>query len=147
MTMEGFFLYVQKSPMNMIVAGLALGSGMMLLWPLVQRLVGGGGKGIGALEAVQMINRRDALVLDVREGNEYAAGHIPNAKHIPVSQLADRAKELEKFKGRPIVTVCASGMRSNAACATLAKLGFAEAVSLRGGMGAWQQAGMPVEKK
>lgn len=145
--MEGFFAYLQKSPLNMVVAGLGLGAGIMLLWPFVQRLMGGGGKQVSATEAVHFINRRDALVLDVREGNEYAAGHIPNSKHIPVGQLADRAKELEKFKGRPIVVVCASGMRSGAACGTLAKLGFQDVVSMRGGIGAWQTAGMPVEKR
>jgi rhodanese-related sulfurtransferase len=125
---------------------IAIVSGGMLLWPTVRRAVHGGGE-VGTLEATQLINRRDALVLDVREQSEYAAGHLPNAKHIPLGQLASRLKELDKFKERPIVITCASGSRSGSAQSILKKNGFKEAVNLKGGIVAWQQASLPLEKK
>ena len=125
---------------------IAVASGAMLLWPTVRRAVHGGGE-VGTLEATQLINRRDAVILDVREPGEYAAGHLPNAKHIPLAQLASRMKELEKFKERPIVITCASGNRSGSALSLLKKNGFKEAVNLKGGIAAWQQASLPLEKK
>jgi rhodanese-related sulfurtransferase len=125
---------------------IAVVSGGMLLWPAIRRAVQGGGE-VGTLEATQLINRRDAIVLDVREPGEYAAGHLPNAKHIPLGQLASRLKELEKFKERPIVITCASGSRSGSAQNLLKKNGFKEAVNLKGGIAAWQQASLPLEKK
>jgi rhodanese-related sulfurtransferase len=125
---------------------IAVASGAMLLWPTVRRAVHGGGE-VGTLEATQLINRRDAVILDVREPGEYAAGHLPNAKHIPLGQLASRVKELEKFKERPIVITCASGSRSGSALSLLKKSGFKEAVNLKGGIAAWQQASLPLEKK
>jgi rhodanese-related sulfurtransferase len=101
---------------------------------------------VSALELVQLINRRDAVVIDVRDASEYAAGHITNARHIPEAQLAERLKELDRFKTRPIVVSCASGGRSARAGSVLQKHGFTEVFTLRGGIGAWQQASMPLEK-
>ena len=143
--MEQFFVFLQKSPMNMLLFGLALASGTMLIWPLIARAYRPGAE-VGAFEAVQLINRRDAVVLDLRDTGEYAAGHITSAKHVPQGQLADRIKDLEKFKARPVIVSCASGTRSAAAVAQLRKQGFPEAVALRGGVSAWQQAGLPLEK-
>jgi rhodanese-related sulfurtransferase len=145
MTLEQFFIFLQKSPMNMMLFGLALASGSMLIWPLVSRAYRPGAE-VGAFEAVQLINRRDALVLDLRDTGEYAAGHISNARHVPQAQLADRVKDLEKYKARPVIVSCASGSRAPAAAAELRKHGFSEAVALRGGVSAWQQAGLPLEK-
>jgi rhodanese-related sulfurtransferase len=101
---------------------------------------------IGAFEAVQLINRRDALVLDVRDTGDYAAGHITNARHLPEAQLAGRMKELEKYKSRPIVVSCRTGARAPAVSGLLRKQGFAEAFALRGGIAAWQQASLPLDK-
>jgi rhodanese-related sulfurtransferase len=142
---ESFFLFLQKSPFNMMLLGLAAASGTMLLWPFVTRTFRPSHE-VGAFEAVQLINRRDAVVLDVRDTGDYAAGHIANARHIPESQLTDRVKELDKYKSRPIVVSCRSGMRAPVVTATLRKLGFAEAFALRGGVAAWQQASLPLEK-
>jgi rhodanese-related sulfurtransferase len=143
--LEQFFLFLQKSPMNMLLFGLALASGTMLIWPFIARAYRPGAE-VGALEAVQLINRRDAVVLDLRETGEYAAGHISNARHVPQAQLADRLKELEKYKARPVIVSCASGSRASAAAAQLRKQGFSEVFALRGGVAAWQQAGLPLEK-
>ena len=143
--LEQFLLFLQKSPFNMILFGLAVSSGVMLLWPLVSRPFRQTHE-IGALEAVQLINRRDALVLDVRDTGDYQAGHITAARHIPEAQLPDRMKEIHKHKARPVVVVCRAGTRAHAVSNTLRKSGFSEAYALRGGVAAWQQAGLPLEK-
>lgn len=125
--------------------GTALVTGGMLVWPLFGRLFPGGAAQLGAFEAVQLINRRDAIVLDIRDKAEYAAGHIPNARNIPQGDLGTRMHELNKYKSRPILVVCQAGTRNAAACAQLSKEGY-EAFALRGGLSAWAQASMPVEK-
>ena len=121
-------------------------SGAILIWPLINRRLSGAAE-VGALEAVQLLNRKDAILIDVREPAEFNAGHAPNARNIPLAQLDKRIGELEKFKNRPAIVVCQTGGKSHAATALLKKAGFAEVVVLAGGIGAWQQANMPVEKK
>lgn len=131
---------------NIWLVLLAAVSGAMLIWPSIGRKFSGANE-VGALEATQLINHSDALVLDVREAKEFALGRIPNARHIPLGELNARMKELEKFKQRAIVVSCRSGARSASACATLRKNGFDKVYNLNGGMIAWEQANMPVEKK
>jgi len=143
--LEQFLVYLQKSPFNMLLFGLALASGAMLIWPLVSRPFRASHE-ISPFEAVQLINRRDALVLDVRDTGDYAAGHIVNARHLPEAQLADRMKELEKYRSRPIIVSCRSGMRGPAVAGVLRKQGYLEVFALRGGVAAWQQASMPLAK-
>lgn len=143
--MEQFLIFLQKSPFNMLLFGLALASGGMLLWPLVSRPFRASNE-VSAFEAVQLINRRDALVLDVRSSGEYAAGHITGARHIPEAQLADRIKELDKHRSRPLIVCCGSGSRAPGASGMLRKQGFSEAFALRGGIAAWQQASLPLQK-
>lgn len=145
-SIEAFFVFLQKSPFNMMLFGGAMASGVMLLWPLVMRPFRAG-REVGVVDAVQLINRKDALVIDVRDTGEYEAGHIAGARHVPEKQLAERIKELEKFKDRALIVVCRSGTRSGAAVQILRGNGFNEAVNLSGGIGAWQQAGMPLEKR
>ena len=145
-SIEAFFVFLQKSPFNMMLFGGAMATGVMLLWPLVMRPFRAG-REVGVVEAVQLINRKDALVIDVRDTGEYEAGHIAGARHVPEKQLAERLKELEKFKDRALIVVCRSGARSGAAVQLLRGNGFGEAVNLSGGIGAWQQAGMPLEKR
>ena len=123
----------------------ALVSGVILVWPLIHRRLSGVPE-VGALEAVQLLNRKDAVMIDVRDASEFNAGHAPNARNIPLAELEKRIGELEKFKNRPAVVICPSGGRSHGAPALLKKAGFAEVVVLGGGLGAWQQANMPVEK-
>lgn len=143
--MEQFFTFLQKSPFNMVLFGLALVSGGMLIFPLLRGARGSAEVGPG--DAVMLINRKDAVVIDVRDDGEFSGGHITNARHIPEKQLADRVKELEKFKAKPVIVSCATGRRSAAVADSLRKQGFADVVNLRGGIGAWVQAGMPLEKK
>ena len=143
--MEQFLLFLQKSPFNMLLLGLAVSSGAMLLWPLISRPFRQSLE-VGAAEAVQLINRRDALVLDVRSTSDFESGHIANARHIPEAQLADRMKDLEKHKARPILVACRSGSRAPVVSGLLRKQGYTEAFALRGGILAWQQGGLPLEK-
>ena len=123
----------------------AVVSGGILLWPLINRRLSGAAE-VGAMEAVQLLNRKNAVMIDVREAADFGSGHAPNARNIPLAQLATRIGELEKFKNRPAVIVCQTGGRSHTATALLKKAGFTDVVVLSGGIGAWQQANMPVEK-
>ena len=130
---------------NLMLIAVALLSAGMLVWPLIGRRISGV-KEVETLEATQLINHRDAVILDVREDKEFVSGHLPNAKHIPLGQLVARLKDVEKFKKKPIVVNCRSGARSATACGILRKNGFEEVYNLKGGINAWQQANMPVEK-
>jgi rhodanese-related sulfurtransferase len=132
---------------NIWLVLLVLISGFMLLGAggLFGKL--SGIKQIGPQEAVLLFNHEDALVIDVREQSEWADGHIGKAKHIPLGQLKNKLAELEKFKDKPIVAVCRSGQRSGSACSTLKKAGFEKLYNLAGGMIAWDQAGLPRERK
>ncbi len=144
--MDAFIVFLQKSPFNMMLFGAAAATGAMLLWPLLMRPFRAG-REVSAHEAVQLINRRDALVVDVRDTGEFEAGHVAGARHVPEKQLVERLRELEKFKTRPIIVTCRSGTRSDVAVQVLRRNGFGEAMNLRGGIGAWEQAGMPLEKR
>jgi len=122
----------------------ALVSGGMLLWPFVRR--GAGGPWVSTLQATQMMNREDALVIDVRDADAYAKGHILGAKSIPLVELGRRAADLQKHKAKAVIVSCQNGDRSASAAATLRQNGFARVHPLNGGFAAWQQAGLPVEK-
>lgn len=128
---------------NILLIGIVVVSGLGLLWPLIFRPVG---NALGPVEATQLINREDAIIVDVREVDEFAAGHLPEARNIPAAKLADRIGELDKFKDKPLLVCCASGVRSNRACAELKKNGFTRIHSLSGGVDAWLAAGYPVKK-
>ena len=98
-------------------------------------------------EAIQLINHKDALVVDVRTDKEYQQGHVMNALHIPLGVLDNRIGELQAYKTGSIVMVCRSGARSGQAASKLKKLGFADVHNLGGGMMAWERANLPVTTK
>ena len=129
---------------NYLLFLVALVSGGMLLWPLVRRTTGG--PWLNTTQATHLINREDALVVDVREPNEFAAGHVLGAKNMPLAKLALSGAELAKKKERPVIVYCDGGERSAKALAALKKHGFTRVANLSGGLAAWQQAGLPVEK-
>ncbi|MDH6641578.1 rhodanese-related sulfurtransferase [Ralstonia sp. GP73] len=132
---------------NLALLAVAIVSGLLLLWaPIQRRIAGGGGAKVGASAATQLINRRNAVVVDVRENAEYAAGHLPQAKHAPLGELAGKAAGLAKNKETPIILVCQTGQRAGRAQAVLRQAGYSEVYSLEGGLAAWQQAGLPVVK-
>jgi rhodanese-related sulfurtransferase len=131
---------------NLALAALWLASGAMLAWPEISRLVGAGAEQLGTLEATRLMNQGNVLVLDVRDEKEYAAGHLPKARHIPLKELPARAAEIAKFKAKPVLVTCKSGTRGAAACRFLKQAGFTNVFQLRGGFSAWQQASLPLEK-
>lgn len=128
---------------NVLLIVLVVTSGLGLLWPGMMRSAG---DAVNPAQATMLINREDALVLDVREAGEFVEGHLPDARNIPVAKLGERISELEKFKDKAIVVSCATGMRSNKACTELKKQGFAKIYNLAGGVDAWVSAGYPVKK-
>ena len=116
-------------------------SGGALLWPLLSMR----GKRATVLEVTQRINRGKSGIGDGRSAEEFATGHLPEAKNIPLPELSKRLGELEKFKTRPIVVVCQKGSRSATAVGLLGKAGFAEATSLEGGLDEWKKQGLPLK--
>jgi len=127
----------------MLIA-VAVASGGMLLWPL---LVGGARAGtLSANGAVQRINREKAVVVDVSEVEEFAAGHVGGAKNVPLGQLEDKLAATVKNKSLPLILVCASGARAKRALTIAKKLGYEKAEVLGGGLKAWKEANLPVEK-
>jgi rhodanese-related sulfurtransferase len=127
---------------NYLYIATALVSGGMLIWPVVRG--GAGGSAVSPQDATLMINRHDALVLDVRSTDEFGKGHVLNARSVPLAQLESSSGGLHKHKTKPVI-VCEDGARSGAAAA-LRKMGFEKVYTLAGGLPAWQQAGLPVEK-
>lgn len=120
-----------------------MGSGLALLWTVFKR---GPQTGVSVSDAVLLINRSNAVVVDIRDQAEFAAGHITDARHIPLADIEKRAAELTKFKTKPVLVVCQSGVRSAKAVAQLSKLGFEQVKQINGGLQAWQEAKLPVVK-
>jgi rhodanese-related sulfurtransferase len=130
---------------NALLIGLALGSGIMLLLPSFGKRAGGV-PNLSTAEAVTLINHNHALVIDVRDDAEFASGHIVDAKHIPLAQLADRLKELAKYKDKPLLINCQRGARSAKACEILRQAEFKQVHNLQGGLNAWVEAKLPIVK-
>ncbi len=105
---------------------------------------GSSASSVDATEAKALINSaKPPFILDVRQPDEYRAGHIAGAKLIPLNELRGRMDELPK--DTEILCVCASGSRSGVATSQLSSAGF-NPINLRGGMSGWQRAGNPVKK-
>jgi rhodanese-related sulfurtransferase len=134
--------YVKFILDHIFVVAIAVISGLALLWPALRPA----GRRATALQVTQMLNRGKTTVLDVRSADEFAAGHLRDAKNIPLADLANRIGELDKSKNRTVVVVCQSGARSDKAARQLAAAGFGDVWSLDGGVAAWQAAGLPVTK-
>lgn len=133
--------FLQK---NILLVAAAVGSGAMLLWPLVRG--GVGGPSVNTLQATQLMNRGNALVLDVREPAAYASGHILGAKNLPLAEIDKRAADFEKYKSKTVIVHCDTGSTSARAVGLLKARGFENVVSLSGGFRAWLQASLPVER-
>ena len=121
----------------------ALASGGMLLWPMIQGATQGG---LSPAGAVQLINRERAVVVDVSENAEFAAGHVGGAKNIPMGQLEEKLATMVKNKTVPLILVCQTGARSGRALTIAKKLGYQQAQTLGGGLSAWKTANLPIEK-
>lgn len=130
---------------NIALVALFVASGAMLLWPEISRFTGGSNE-IGTLDATRLMNQGATLILDVRDGAEFAAGHLPRSRHIPLDELAKRVEEIGKYKEKPVLVTCKSGPRAGAAARLLKKSGFTTVYQLKGGLAAWREASLPLEK-
>lgn len=130
---------------NVLTVSITFISGYMLFWSYFGNRLRGI-KEVDTHSAMNLINRQNAVVLDVREQTEYDAGHIINSRLISARALKERIGELEKFRERPIVVVCHSGSRATAATALLNREGFTQAHLLVGGVTAWKKASLPLER-
>jgi rhodanese-related sulfurtransferase len=126
---------------NIFLIGIAFISGGMLVWPLVNKATGG--PQLDTLAATRLMND-GAVVVDVREAEEFSAGHLTSAKHIPVGDIDKRISDIPT--GKPVLVYCATGTRSGKAAAALKKAGRDQIFNLNGGIAAWKQAGLPVVK-
>jgi len=128
---------------NWMLIVLALVSGAMLMWPVIQ---GMGAGDLSTAMAVQLINRERAVIVDVCDAAEFAQGHIGGAKNVPLGDLEHRLPEAVKNKTVPLIVVCQSGGRAQRAVGIAKKLGYDNAQALAGGLKAWKEANLPVEK-
>ena len=125
----------------MLIA-IALGSATMLFLPVMKNA----GGGLSPDAAVMLINREKAVVVDVCEAEEFAAGHMGGAKNVPLNQMEDKLTAAVKNKTLPLILVCQTGARSARAVAIAKKLGYENTQSMQGGLKAWQTAALPLEK-
>lgn len=129
---------------NWVLIAVAFVSGALLVWPAVKS--GGRTGTLNANDAVALMNRQKAVVVDLSDAKEFAEGHIVGAKNLPLDELEAKLPGAVKNKALPVIFVCPNGARANRAVAVAKKLGYENAQSLTGGMGAWRTAGLPVEK-
>lgn len=129
---------------NWVLITIAITSGIMLMWPMI--MGGGGVNTVSPTQAVQLINKDKAVVIDVCSESEFAEGHVSGAKNVPVDELESRLAQVAKNKTTPLLMVCASGIRSRRAVGVAKKQGYEQVYSLAGGMGAWRTASLPLQK-
>ena len=115
---------------NWMLISVALASGGMLMWPMLTG--GGGAAGVNPADAVMLMNREKAVVIDVGEPHEFAAGHVGGSKNIPFGQLEEKLPGLVKNKALPVILVCPLGARAGRAVAVAKKMGYEQAQSLGG---------------
>jgi rhodanese-related sulfurtransferase len=137
--MEKLFEFVGNHPV-------LVGTFALLLALFIRNETRRGGQTVSAQALVEMVNKENALVLDVRDKKEFDAGHIVNAINIPQASLADRLDELNKYKERPVVVACRMGQHSGTAGTLLRKNGFTNVRRLTGGIAEWRNQNLPVVK-
>jgi len=118
----------------------------ILLISVQIRLSAQGPKAITSQMLTNFVNRENAVVVDIRGQADFSKGHIQGAVNVPLSQLKDKSKDLEKYRDNPMIMVCANGIQVNAACQTLKKAGFERVHKLAGGMTSWIGDNLPVVK-
>lgn len=129
---------------NSWLIALAVGSGLMLIWPILTK---GGGTRVTVPQATLMLNQRKAVMVDIRD-DEFVnnSGMVPNAKRVSIKDLKDKAGTLAKTKETPLIVLCQTGARAGAAATVLKAAGYTDVFVLDGGLNAWKEAGMPVKK-
>lgn len=139
--MSRFIEYSTNHPF--LVAAAAILAILVIVFELRQR--GRGATAVGPMDAVRLVNA-GALVVDVRDEKAYEGGHIIDARSVPAAEVGQKAETLKKFKEKPVVVYCDSGLASAGAVKALTALGFTKVVSLRGGLQSWLQENLPVVK-
>lgn len=137
--MEKFFEFIGNHPF-------LVGLFVVLLALFIRNEMRRGGRSVSPQELVDMVNRENAVVVDVRDRKEYQAGHIVEALNIPSANLEGRMDELKKYRERPIVVVCKMGQNAGTAGALLRKQGYENVSKLSGGMAEWRNQNLPVVK-
>lgn len=135
--MERIFEFIGNHP-------ILIGAFAVLLALFIRNETRRGGQSVSPQQLVDMVNRDNAVVLDVRERKEFQAGHIVDAVNIPHSSLESRIDELKKYQGRPIVVTCKMGQNAGASGTLLRKQGFENVSRLTGGMAEWRNQNLPV---
>lgn len=130
---------------NMLLVGLMLASGAMFAWPTFSGMASGV-RQLSTLDATRIMNSGEAVVVDVRESSDFASGRIPKSKNLPIKDLAKRIGELERFKNKPVIVSCGTGTRASGATRLFKSAGFSDVYILKGGLAAWRDASLPVEK-
>lgn len=141
--MQDYLHFVVNNPVPFVALVFNIA---MIIWVEFNRMASGV-QHLSAGEVVQLMNRDDTIVLDVRDDSEVREGTIGKAKHIPLKTLGQRLKELDKHRDKTVIAYCRSGNRSSQACRMLRKAGFDKVVNLRGGILAWHDANLPVRKR
>ena len=134
-----FFL----DPITWLLIVAAATSGTLLVWPAIARARQ---RGVSSQEAVRLMNREKAIVVDVSEPGEYAVAHIAGSRNIPLGRL-DAARELPTNKALPVILVCAGGNRAARAAKALQAKGYQKVAVLAGGLAEWKTANLPVESQ
>ncbi len=124
---------------------LVLATGLMLVWPEIQGLLAQE-KTITTLEATQLLNQKQALIIDLRRQEDFDLGHLPNARNIPPDELKNQAENLTKLSSRPVILV-ASSQNTGRARHTLIGMGFTEVFTLKGGVTSWIEANLPLARQ
>lgn len=135
-------MHVRFFTENIFLIVIAFLSGAMLVWPLIRSRAAG--PALTTLQATQLINSKNAQIVDVRGADDFAKGSLPNARNLPTASIKERAGELKK--DRPVIVVCNTGSSAGPAAAQLRAAGFGEVFVLAGGLAAWREAGLPVRK-
>ena len=130
---------------NLLLSLALLGLTVALVFTEVARLFRGF-MGVSPSQLTSLINHEDALVLDIRGQADFEKGHIIGSRHLLPSQVDPESKLLAKARENPVVVVCAAGMTASGVASRLVKAGFKRVSVLDGGIGAWQQAGLPLAK-
>ncbi|MGO2263563.1 MULTISPECIES: rhodanese-like domain-containing protein [Halomonas] len=138
---DQLFEFVQNHPL--LVGAFLL---VLVAW-LIYETRSASTNAVTSTQATQLINREDAVVLDIRESKDFKTGHIAGARNIPHNKLDNRMNELDKVKNQPIIVVCKHGQSAGAVQTKLAKAGFERVTKLKGGMAQWQADSLPVVKK
>jgi rhodanese-related sulfurtransferase len=135
--MDQVFEFVGNHP-------ILIGSFAVLLALFIRNEMARGGQSVSAQQLVDLVNREGAVVVDVRDKNEFASGHIVDAINIPLATLENRLSDLEKKKAQPIVIACKMGQHSGSAGTILRKNGFENVRRLTGGIAEWRNQNLPV---